>query len=115
VLKNLAKLLISIILLSGLAWAAALHFRSATPLSGDATIKIDNFSFTPSEITIKTGAKVTWTNADDVPHTIRSVDDKFGSKALDTGDQFSFTFTQPGTYEYFCSVHPKMTARIIVK
>lgn len=78
-------------------------------------VTIDNFSFGPMELTIPAGTQVMWINKDDVPHTVVSVDKKFKSKALDTDDKFSFTFQQAGTYEYFCSVHPKMTAKIIVK
>lgn len=78
-------------------------------------VTIDNFSFGPMELTIPAGTQVTWINKDDVPHTVVSVDQKFKSKALDTDDKFSFTFQEAGTYEYFCSVHPKMTAKIIVK
>lgn len=78
-------------------------------------VTIDNFSFGPMELTIPAGTQVTWINKDDVPHTVVSVDKKFKSKALDTDDKFSFTFQQAGTYEYFCSVHPKMTAKIVVK
>lgn len=77
-------------------------------------VSIDNFSFAPMELTIPTGTQVTWVNKDDVPHTIISVDHKFKSQALDTDEKFSFTFKDPGTYEYFCSVHPKMTGKIIV-
>jgi plastocyanin len=81
-----------------------------------ATIKIDNFSFGPSNITIPAGTTVTWTNNDDVPHVVAS-DDKqmFKSKALDTDDHFSFTFTKPGTYNYYCAIHPKMTAKVVVQ
>ncbi len=78
-------------------------------------VNIDNFSFTPMEITISAGSQVTWINKDDVPHTVVSVDHQFKSKALDTDEKFSFTFPNPGTYEYFCSVHPKMTGKIVVK
>jgi plastocyanin len=78
-------------------------------------IKIDNFSFEPSAITVAAGTKVTWTNHDDVPHTVVNADGKFKSDALDTGDQFSFTFSEPGAYDYYCSVHPKMTGKVIVK
>jgi plastocyanin len=79
-------------------------------------VKIDNFSFGPMTLTVAPGTTVTWANNDDVPHTVVS-DDKttFKSKALDTDEKFSFTFRDPGTYEYFCSVHPKMTGKIIVK
>jgi len=81
-----------------------------------AAIKIDNFSFGPATITIPAGTTVTWTNNDDVPHVVTSDDNKlFKSKALDTDDHFSFTFTKPGTYNYYCAIHPKMTAKIVVQ
>ncbi len=78
-------------------------------------ITIDNFSFTPAVLTVSPGTTITWTNRDDIPHTVVERDQKFKSKALDTDDNFSFTFTEPGTYEYFCSLHPKMVAKIIVE
>lgn len=80
-----------------------------------AQIKIDNFTFGPTSLTVSSGTTVTWINNDDVPHTVVSDDKVFRSKALDTDDKFSYTFTKPGTYNYFCSVHPKMTAKIVVK
>jgi plastocyanin len=80
-----------------------------------AQIKIDNFTFGPTNLTVTSGTTVTWINNDDVPHTVVSEDKVFRSKALDTDDKFSYTFTKPGTYNYFCSVHPKMTAKIVVK
>jgi plastocyanin len=84
--------------------------------ASDATVKIDNFSFGPANITIPAGTTVTWTNNDDVPHVVTSDDNKmFKSKALDTDDRFSFTFTKPGTYNYYCAIHPKMTAKIVVQ
>jgi|HubBroStandDraft_6_1064221.scaffolds.fasta_scaffold280301_2 plastocyanin len=83
---------------------------------GTTTVTIDNFSFAPMQLEIKAGTEVTWINKDDVPHTVVSDDHKlFKSRALDTDEKFSFTFKDPGTYEYFCSVHPKMTGKIIVK
>jgi plastocyanin len=82
---------------------------------GAHEVSIDNFSFAPMEMTIPAGSQVTWINKDDVPHTVVSVDHQFKSKALDTDEKFSFTFPNPGTYEYFCSVHPKMTGKIVVK
>jgi plastocyanin len=87
----------------------------AKPASA-AEVKIDNFSFGPSELTVSPGTTVTWTNRDDTPHTVVS-DDKstFKSKVLDTDDTFSFTFTRAGTYPYFCSIHPKMTGKVVVK
>ena len=80
-----------------------------------AEVKIDNFSFSPATLQIKTGTTVTWTNADDIPHTVVSNDKVFKSKALDTDEKFSFTFDKPGTYPYFCSLHPKMTAKVVVQ
>ena len=88
--------------------------RGAGAPSG-ATVKIDNFSFGPETITVSAGTTVTWTNDDDVPHVVASDDKTFQSKALDTGDRFSHTFTKPGVYNYFCEVHPRMTAKVIVR
>jgi plastocyanin len=80
-------------------------------------VKIDNFSFGPIALTIPVGTTVTWTNRDDIPHNTVSNDDSktFKSKVLDTDEKFSFTFNKPGTYPYFCSIHPKMTGKIIVQ
>jgi plastocyanin len=78
-------------------------------------VKIDNFSFAPVEISVSAGTTVTWTNHDDIPHTVVSTDKVFKSKVLDTDDKYSYTFTKPGTYPYFCSVHPKMTGTVVVK
>ena len=82
-----------------------------------AEVKIDNFSFGPPTVTVSAGATVAWTNREDIPHTVtRSEDPKlFKSKVLDTDEKFSFTFTKPGTCHYFCSLHPKMTAKVIVE
>lgn len=78
-------------------------------------IKIDNFSFTPKSMTIRVGAAVTWTNHDDIPHNVVSTEKKFSSPVLDTDQAFSFKFTEPGSYPYFCKIHPTMTGTIIVK
>jgi plastocyanin len=78
-------------------------------------VKIDNFSFGPAELTVPVGTTVTWTNGDDIPHTVVSTDKVFKSKVLDTDEKFSFTFTKAGTYPYFCSIHPKMTGKIVVQ
>jgi plastocyanin len=81
-----------------------------------AEVVIDNFSFLPKEITVPVGTTVTWTNHDDVPHVVASADDQFKkSGALDTDESFSHTFTTAGNYTYFCSIHPHMTGKIIVK
>ena len=80
-------------------------------------VKIDNFSFGPASLTVAVGTTVIWTNRDDIPHTVVSTDDAktFKSKVLDTDEKFSFTFTKAGTYPYFCSIHPKMTGKVIVQ
>ena len=80
-------------------------------------VKIDNFSFGPVALTVPVGTTITWTNLDDIPHTVVSTDDPktFKSKVLDTDEKFSFTFSKGGTYPYFCSIHPKMTGKVIVQ
>jgi plastocyanin len=90
------------------------HASAGSP-SVASEVKIDNFSFTPATVIVTAGTTVTWTNSDDIPHTVVSDDKSFKSKVLDTDEKFSYTFTKPGTYPYFCSVHPKMTAKIVVQ
>jgi plastocyanin len=80
-----------------------------------AEVKIDNFSFGPAAATVAVGTTITWTNHDDIPHTVVSTDGLFKSKVLDTDEKFSFTFDKPGTYLYFCSIHPKMTGKVVVQ
>jgi len=88
----------------------------ATQPQGSAVeVKIDNFVFGPQTLTVSAGTTVTWINHDDIPHTVVSNDGVFKSKVLDTDDKFSFTFSKPGTYPYFCSIHPKMTAKVVVQ
>ena len=97
----------------GMLVAAAI---AATPVRAeDAEVKIDNFTFNPQQITVKAGATVTWVNHDDIPHTATSKTGVFKSKALDTDDKFSFTFATPGSYPYFCALHPHMTGTIVVE
>jgi plastocyanin len=125
------RIALSVALLGVLGWAAAGDAHHVThaatsavwtmtsgqeqPADVAAQVKIDNFNFAPREITVAVGTTITWVNQDDVPHTVVSNDDKFTSKALDTDDKYSFKFTEAGTYEYYCSVHPKMVGRVIVK
>ncbi len=97
------------------AVAASPEANSSGAQIKSAEIKIDNFTFTPMEVTVKVGTQITWTNGDDIPHTVVSSDNAFKSKTLDTDEKFSFTPTKPGTYSYFCSIHPKMTAKIVVQ
>jgi plastocyanin len=80
------------------------------------SISIDNFTFNPPTLTVKAETTVTWTNKDDIPHGIASANNAFSrSKAMDTDDSFSFTFTTPGSYQYFCYIHPHMTGTIVVQ
>lgn len=88
---------------------------SEPPAEKAAKVKIDNFSFEPAVLTVAPGTKVTWVNADDVPHVVRSEDKTFKSPPLDTDDTFSFTFETKGTYPYFCSLHPKMVGKVVVQ
>jgi plastocyanin len=89
---------------------------AASPASAASQVVIENFTFTPDDLTVAVGTEVTWTNRDDVPHTVTS-DDKtaFASDLLDTGDTFAHRFDAPGTFPYFCSVHPMMTATVVVE
>jgi len=77
-------------------------------------VTIDNFTFSPPELKVKVGDTVTWTNHDDIPHTVVSAG-KFRSKTMDTDNTFTFTFTSAGDYKYFCSLHPHMTGMIKVE
>ena len=79
------------------------------------SVTIDNFVFGPSRLTIKAGTTVTWTNRDDIPHTVAAKDRQFKSKVMDTDESYSFTFSTPGAYAYFCSLHPHMTGTIVVE
>jgi len=87
---------------------------SANKTGSTYQVKIEDFSFQPATLSVPVGATVIWTNKDEEPHTVFSTDNVFKSKALDTDDKFSFTFKKSGTYKYFCSVHPKMVATVIV-
>jgi amicyanin len=109
--RQLSAVLFAILLLLG----AAVSRTAAAADSATIAVQIDNFSFTPQEIRVKAGTTITWTNRDDIPHTVVSTEEAFKSKALDTDDKFTTTLTKPGTYAYFCSIHPKMTGKIVVE
>lgn len=84
--------------------------------SASTTVSIDNFTFNPQKLTVKAGTTVTWANKDDIPHGIAATGNAFKrSSAMDTDDTYSFTFTTPGTYQYFCYIHPHMTGTIVVE
>jgi plastocyanin len=98
---------------SGLA-GGVLVARAQTTAA--AAVSIDNFTFSPQQLTVKAGTTVTWTNKDDIPHGIAATGNTFKrSAAMDTDDNYSFTFTTPGTYQYFCYIHPHMTGTIVVE
>jgi len=90
-------------------------FGAAVEDSPAVQVKIDNFVFSPNPLTVPVGSTIRWTNQDDIPHNVVSDDKSFKSKALDTDETFTYTFTKPGTYTYFCSIHPKMTGKVIVQ
>jgi plastocyanin len=104
--------------------AAAAALPSATPsvtntvVAEDkpaAEIKIDNFTFSPAQLTVTAGTTVRWVNKDDLPHNIVADDKSFKSKTMDTDEAFTYTFTKAGTFKYFCGLHPKMQGSVVVK
>src|SRR5438270_3890907 len=113
----------TVVLLCGIAFLNLSLFAIAGEMKNDDNtsskqnrIEIKDFAFNPETITVKAGEKVTWINRDDEPHTVVSVEKQFKkSTALDTDQEFTITAGAPGTYTYFCSVHPKMTGTIIVE
>ena len=105
----------SVMVLTLLLSAASSRGTAKAAEPATAEVKVDNFSFGPATLTVAVGTTVTWTNRDDIPHTIVSNDKVFKSKVLDTDEKFSFTFTKAGTYPYFCSIHPKMTGSVVVQ
>jgi plastocyanin len=88
---------------------------NAQQAAASPAVTIDNFSFGPATLNVAAGTTVTWTNRDDIPHTVVSTEGAFKSKAVDTDEKFSYTFAKPGTYAYFCSIHPKMTGKVVVQ
>jgi len=104
--KNIARIV--------LASAVFISLAAAPARAAETAVRIANFTFGPQETTVKAGTTVVWTNEDDIPHTVTSTTRKFASPALDTDQTFSFTFTTPGTYKYFCTLHPNMTGTIVV-
>lgn len=115
--KYFIILFIVALFLSGCAWQGASTQFTPQPVPGQSvanTVKISNFSFSPIEMAINKGEKVVWQHDDAVVHTIVSVGN-FESPTLSRGDKFDFTFNQVGEYNYYCSIHPSMTGKIIVK
>src|SRR4051794_5506865 len=89
----------------------------AAVAAGEAAVMIDNFTFAPPVLTVAAGTRVVWTNRDDIPHTVIGAEDPraLRSPPLDTDDRFAFTFAAPGTYRYFCSLHPHMQGTVVVR
>ncbi|MET0308721.1 MAG: cupredoxin family copper-binding protein [Sphingomonas sp.] len=108
------RLALSLALAAPVLGGVAPGIVAATPAKTQA-VTIRSFAFTPQIITVAPGTTVTWTNMDEDPHTVTANDKSFHSPALDTGGKFSFTFTRPGEFAYFCSLHPHMTGKVIVK
>jgi len=108
-----APAMIAVVLL--IAGSAGCIANAQPAQTSGAEVKIGNFSFGPAQLTVPVGTTVTWTNRDDIPHTVVNDDKLFKSNVLDTDEKFSYTFAKPGTYPYFCSMHPKMTGKIVVQ
>ena len=85
------------------------------PKGAPDEIIIDNFVFTPKDLTVAVGTTIKWVNHDDIPHSVVEKNKSFRSKALDTDDSFTYTFAAAGTFDYFCGLHPHMVGQIIVK
>ena len=115
-MKRLSFVGVAVVLIAAfvfLARASSVSVSAQQAATPDVTI--DNFSFGPATLTVAAGTKVTWTNRDDIPHTVVSTEGAFKSKAVDTDEKFSYAFAKPGTYSYFCSIHPKMTGKVVVQ
>ena len=108
---GLTSAIIALLLLAGSPKVNA----DGHPSAATAHVKIDNFSFGPQTLTVAVGTTVTWTNRDDIPHTVVSTDGVFNSKVRDTDETFSYTFAKTGEYPYYCSIHPKMTGKVVVQ
>jgi len=113
--SGLCRLYSSVSLLALATALAAAFPRNEAVHAEDATIGIDNFTFAPERLTLRVGTTVAWRNKAIFHNTVTSATRLFKSIALDTNDNYSFTFTEPGTYEYFCSLHPRMTGTIVVE
>src|SRR5258708_32179764 len=107
-----AAVVIAIVLLLGGSPSVTANDQ---PSAANAEVKIDNFSFGPQTVTVPVGATVTWTNRDDIPHTVVSTDGLFNSQVRETDERCSYTFAKAASYPYYCSVHPKMTGKVVVQ
>ena len=113
---RIASVVMPVMIAMVLLFAGSSRVRASDqPSTANVAIKIDNFVFGPQAITVPVGTTVTWTNSDDIPHTVVSTEGAFKSKVIDTDEKFSYTFTKAGTYPYYCAIHPKMTGQVVVK
>jgi plastocyanin len=112
---GIAVIVIIVTAAAGGSWKAVASAPTRGNKTAETVVKIDNFTFSPATITVTPGSTVRWTNHDDIPHNVESEDKSFKSKAMGTDENFSYTFTKPGTYSYLCSIHPRMTGKIIVQ
>ena len=104
---------------TGAMWTLASGVLKGMPIeratnAGGTQVIVDNFSFMPSTLAVPVGATVTWTNHDDIPHNVVSTEKKFASPVLDTDETFSHRFDVAGVFKYYCSIHPRMTGKIVV-
>jgi plastocyanin len=97
--------------LAGFVLAALTGFSA---FADETLVKISNFAFTPQNLAVKPGTTVTFENDDDIPHLVIATDGSFRSKALDTGDKYTFVFAKAGDFSYFCGLHPHMQGKIVV-
>jgi plastocyanin len=110
----IVRALLLVLCVAGAGALAAVPVSHADDAAAYA-ITIKDFAFTPRALTIRVGSKVTWTNKDEEPHKIAEINSTFASQPLDTDGDFSYRFDTPGTYEYFCTLHPRMTGKIVVE
>ena len=112
-LSGKARQAAAVLVLASLA-ATFATFTPHRALAAETTVKISNFTFSPQKLTVPAGTTVTWVNDDDIPHVVAEKNGSFRSEALDTGDKYSHVFSTPGTVDYYCAIHPHMTAEIVV-
>ncbi len=113
--KTAAYALLAILSVASLLLGLPEQARSEDAKAQATQVTIDNFTFGPDTLTVAVNSTVTWVNKDDIPHTVVATDGTFRSRAIDTDQTFSFKFDKPGTYTYYCSVHPKMVGKIVVR
>jgi plastocyanin len=101
--------------LASIALAMSFMLAAGAGAADNPTVAISNFMYGPMDVVIPVGGTVTWVNHDDDPHTVAAVDKSFKSPPLDTNERYTRTFDKPGEYAYFCSLHPQMIGKIIVK